>query len=262
MVRKSKYDDIIDMPHHVSERHPPLSRASYAAQFSPFAALTGYDEMVEETARYTGERIELDEDEKALIDARLREAVAMAEAHRKAVKAAERGGAATAEAHRKAATAEAATLGEAERGGAPEAAADEAEAATSEAIGRRRADLVAAAVPVAAPAATPVAAGEAAPVVAPAFAPDAAGEAAPDAAPAATPVASPAENNIGRGIDPIAITYFKPDLYKEGGFYVTVNSFVKKYDPVARVITLADGCRISVDDIYSVELRPDGARDA
>ncbi len=246
MVRKSKYDDIIDMPHHVSERHPPLPRASYAAQFSPFAALTGYDEMVEETARYTGERIELDEDEKALIDARLREAVAMAEAHRKAVKAAERGWAATAEAHRKAATAEAATLGEAERKGATVAAADEAKAATSEAIGRRRADLVAAAAPDAAPAATPVAAGKA----------------APDAAPAFTHVASPAENDAGRGIDPIAVTYFKPDLYKEGGFYVTVNGFVKKYDPVARVITLADGCRISVDDVYSVELQPDGARDA
>lgn len=66
-----KYDDIIDLPHHVSETHPPMSRADRAAQFSPFAALTGYDAAVRETARVTERRIELDEGVKAELNARL-----------------------------------------------------------------------------------------------------------------------------------------------------------------------------------------------
>ena len=65
------YDDIIDLPHHVSEMHPPMSRADRAAQFSPFAALTGYDAAVRETARVTERRIELDEGVKAELNARL-----------------------------------------------------------------------------------------------------------------------------------------------------------------------------------------------
>lgn len=47
-----KYDDIICLPHHVSKVHPQLSRESYAAQFSPFAALRGYDDMIEEASVY------------------------------------------------------------------------------------------------------------------------------------------------------------------------------------------------------------------
>ena len=66
-----KYDDIIDLPHYVSETHPPMSRADRAAQFSPFAALTGYDAAVRETARVTERRIELDEGVKAELNARL-----------------------------------------------------------------------------------------------------------------------------------------------------------------------------------------------
>ena len=66
-----KYDDIIDLPHHVSETHPPMSRADRATQFSPFAALTGYDAAVRETARVTERRIELDEGVKAELNARL-----------------------------------------------------------------------------------------------------------------------------------------------------------------------------------------------
>ena len=66
-----KYDDIIDLPHYVSETHPPMSRADRAAQFSPFAALTGYDAAVWETARVTERRIELDEGVKAELNARL-----------------------------------------------------------------------------------------------------------------------------------------------------------------------------------------------
>lgn len=65
------YDDIIDLPHHVSETHPPMFRADRAAQFSPFAALTGYDAAVRETARVTERRIELDEGVKAELNARL-----------------------------------------------------------------------------------------------------------------------------------------------------------------------------------------------
>ena len=65
------YDDILLLPHHVSEKHPPMSRLDRAAQFSPFAALTGYDAAVQETARLTDRRIELDEGERAAIDQRL-----------------------------------------------------------------------------------------------------------------------------------------------------------------------------------------------
>ncbi len=65
------YDDILHLPHHVSEKHPSMSRLDRAAQFSPFAALTGYEAAVEETARLTDRRIELDESEKEVIDLRL-----------------------------------------------------------------------------------------------------------------------------------------------------------------------------------------------
>ena len=56
---RHKYDDIIRLPHHVSDRHPQMSPANRAAQFSPFAALTGYDDSVREAARWTDEKIEL-----------------------------------------------------------------------------------------------------------------------------------------------------------------------------------------------------------
>ena len=45
------YDDIINHPHHVSKRHPQMSMWNRAAQFAPFAALTGYEEAIEDTAR-------------------------------------------------------------------------------------------------------------------------------------------------------------------------------------------------------------------
>lgn len=48
-----KYDDIIDLPHHVSSKHPRMSLEDRAAQFSPFAALTGYEEAISEAARKT-----------------------------------------------------------------------------------------------------------------------------------------------------------------------------------------------------------------
>ena len=67
----SKYDDIINLTHHVSSTRPHMPMTDRAAQFMPFRALTGYEDAVRETARYTDERIELTEDEKALLDMRL-----------------------------------------------------------------------------------------------------------------------------------------------------------------------------------------------
>ena len=64
-----KYDGIIDHPHHVSTVHPQMSMINRAAQFSPFAALTGYDDQIAETARLTDRRIELTEAEEAEINA-------------------------------------------------------------------------------------------------------------------------------------------------------------------------------------------------
>ena len=66
-----KYDDIINLPHHTSSKRPRMSMIDRAAQFSPFAALTGYDAAVKETARLTDRRIELDEYSKAALDERL-----------------------------------------------------------------------------------------------------------------------------------------------------------------------------------------------
>ena len=59
----SRYDDIIHLPHHVSKVHPQMSIHDRAAQFSPFAALTGHSEAAEETARLTSEQVCLVEDE-------------------------------------------------------------------------------------------------------------------------------------------------------------------------------------------------------
>ena len=64
----NEYEDIIHLPHHVSKKHPQMSMSDRAAQFSPFAALTGYDAAVEETARLTDRRIELDEYEAQHLD--------------------------------------------------------------------------------------------------------------------------------------------------------------------------------------------------
>lgn len=63
-----KYDDIIDLPHHVSATRPRMSMIDRAAQFSPFAALTGYDAAIKETGRLTDRRIELSEDERIVLD--------------------------------------------------------------------------------------------------------------------------------------------------------------------------------------------------
>lgn len=66
------YDDMLHLPHHTSTTHPRMSRQDRAAQFSPFAALTGYEAVVKETARFTEEHPMLTEDEVAELDTRLR----------------------------------------------------------------------------------------------------------------------------------------------------------------------------------------------
>ena len=65
------YADIIDLPHHVSKRHPQMPMEKRAAQFSPFAAMVGHDAAIRETARLTEEQLELSEDEKAVIGGKL-----------------------------------------------------------------------------------------------------------------------------------------------------------------------------------------------
>lgn len=67
-----EYDDIINLPHHQSSKRQHMSNYDRAAQFSPFAALVGYEGAVQETARLTDERTELDEDAKAALDETLR----------------------------------------------------------------------------------------------------------------------------------------------------------------------------------------------
>ena len=66
-----RYDYIINLPHHVSKTHLPMATPDRAAQFSPFAALAGYDGAIKETARLTDERVELDEAEKNILDQKL-----------------------------------------------------------------------------------------------------------------------------------------------------------------------------------------------
>lgn len=127
------YDDIIDLPHPTSERHPRMPMANRAAMFSPFAALTGYDAAVKETARLTDAKVDLTEDEKAILDAKLQ-------------------------------------------------------------------------------------------------------------------LLTPGES--------VVITYFQPDVKKQGGAYLTVTGAIKKFDRYAHEIMMTDGCRISIDDILEVQFDP------
>ena len=63
-----KYREIIDLPHHVSKTRPQMPMSDRAAQFAPFAALTGYDSAIKETGRLTGERVELDVEALSALD--------------------------------------------------------------------------------------------------------------------------------------------------------------------------------------------------
>lgn len=66
-----QYEDIIHLPHHQSAKRPHMSNYDRAAQFSPFAALTGYDAAVKESARLTEDKLELDDDTRAELDEKL-----------------------------------------------------------------------------------------------------------------------------------------------------------------------------------------------
>ena len=65
------YDDIINLPHYISKKHPQMSIEARSAQFAPFSALTGYDDAIKETARLTDERIEIDDGLKIILNNKL-----------------------------------------------------------------------------------------------------------------------------------------------------------------------------------------------
>ena len=68
MRTSNKYDEILSLPHHVSKTRPQMPMSDRAAQFAPFAALTGYDSAIKETGRLTDEKIELDEEALTALD--------------------------------------------------------------------------------------------------------------------------------------------------------------------------------------------------
>lgn len=70
-VFDDNYDDMLDMPHHVSKVHPQMTMQQRAAQFSPFAALSGHGEAVQEAQRLTDDKLDLDERQKIELDEKL-----------------------------------------------------------------------------------------------------------------------------------------------------------------------------------------------
>ena len=68
MRMNNRYDEIMELPHHVSKTRPQMPMSDRAAQFAPFAALTGYDSAIKETGRLTDERVELDEEALTALD--------------------------------------------------------------------------------------------------------------------------------------------------------------------------------------------------
>ena len=71
MAEKFPYEDIVNLPPHISKKHPQPSMMDRAARFAPFAAITGYEEMVLEEARITEERVDLDEGALSLLNEKL-----------------------------------------------------------------------------------------------------------------------------------------------------------------------------------------------
>lgn len=67
-----RYDDLLLMEHHTSKNHPQMSMEQRASQFSPFSALNGYEESIDEAERITSQMIDLSEDEKEGIDQELK----------------------------------------------------------------------------------------------------------------------------------------------------------------------------------------------
>ena len=78
---EEKYGDILNLPHHQSKVHPQMSIYARAAQFSPFAALTGHEAAIKETARLTEEQVELDEDKQEELNEKLQTLIAYATEH-------------------------------------------------------------------------------------------------------------------------------------------------------------------------------------
>ena len=74
-TEKWPYEDIVDLPHPVSKKRPQMPLQKRAAQFAPFAALTGYEAVVEETARLTDEKVELEDGAVEELNRKLKEAV-------------------------------------------------------------------------------------------------------------------------------------------------------------------------------------------
>ena len=72
MNDEHKYDDIINLEHHVSKKHKQMSIEERSAQFAPFAALTGYEDEVKETERITERMIEITEDIRSILDEKIR----------------------------------------------------------------------------------------------------------------------------------------------------------------------------------------------
>lgn len=71
MNNLDNYEDIISLPHHTSLNHPRMSMEKRASQFSPFAALTGYEDLVKESARLTDKKIDLDDGVKQILNNKL-----------------------------------------------------------------------------------------------------------------------------------------------------------------------------------------------
>ena len=71
MAEKFPYEDIVNLPPHISKKHPQPSMMDRAARFAPFAAITGYEEMVLEEARVTEERMDLDEETLSMLNEKL-----------------------------------------------------------------------------------------------------------------------------------------------------------------------------------------------
>lgn len=80
-----KYRDIIEAPHHVSETRPRMSLFDRAAQFAPFAALTGYGDVIEEVSRLTDSMPELAEDKKEVLDRKMKSFTAGSEGPRELI---------------------------------------------------------------------------------------------------------------------------------------------------------------------------------
>lgn len=81
----TNYDDILELPHHVSVFHPHMPLSDRAAQFSPFSALTGYEDAVREERRLTCPKTELEEDVRRLLDEKLQSILTRKEPPRKTI---------------------------------------------------------------------------------------------------------------------------------------------------------------------------------